>query len=272
LKASPDGTALAQVRYRTIKGDLEGARALLKALNGAERERWEARSRLQNENAEFELMAEEEFKVLEKEHAAQHHQNVLKLVPEFEKAFAATQAFTGNAAKLAEWKKDAVRALSPPEGMETSGKWEPLKLPLFNSCAVSAQNEPAFGTKFIRAASTAAEGHEKAAVVRTGTETLDLAAASELRFLARNAGAQALKAAVVFVRDEKIFESPQVELPPGSLKEVALWLKSEEFKQVVSPDPSYNKALPAGFHPEKIVFVFYTSAAFSVDIDGVVLK
>ena len=261
LKASPDGTALAQVRYRTIKGDLEGARSLLNALKGADHDKWDQRLRLQNSAAEFELLAAEEFKVLEKEHQQKHWQNILKLVPEFEKAFATTLAFTENVAKLAEWKKDATSALSPPEGMETTGMWEPLKLPLFNSCSVNTQNEPAFGTKFIRVTGTVAEGQDKAAAVRAATEPLNLASATELHFNLRNRAVEPLKVAVVFTREGQIFESPAVELPPSSYKEVVLWVKSQEFKQVLNPDQNYDKPLPAGFAPEKIVFVFYTADA-----------
>lgn len=272
LKASPDGTALAQVRYRTIKGDLEGARGMLNALKDENLQRWSQRLKLVDEKAEFELLAEEEFKALQKEALAHHWQNTLKLIPEFQKAFGTTPAWIGNQVTIQEWKKEAQRALAPPEALEATGTWGPLTLPGFNTCKVKTQSEPAFGTKFVRGSGGGEEGFDRTGIVRMGAEPLDVATAQELHFLARNLSTEPVKMAVVFAADEKIFESPAIEIPASSQQRVTLWVKCSEYKQVIGPDQKYDKKLPPGYQPNRLIFLVLTKSGFSVDIDGVVLK
>jgi len=271
LKASPDGTALSQVRYRTIKGDLEGARGMLNALKDANLARWSHRLKLVDDKAEFELLAEEEFKVLQKEAVAQHWGNLLKLLPEFQKAFGTAPVWVSNQTTIQEWKKEALRTLAPLDGLEASGTWDALVLPGFNTCKVNAQTEPQFSTKFVRALGGGEEGFERTGIVRSGPAPLDLETVQDLQFLARNLSTEPVKMAVVFAMEGQIFESPSVEIPPASQQRVTLWVKCSQYKQI-GPNPSYDKTLPPAFKPGRLIFLVLTKSGFSVDIDGIVLK
>jgi serine/threonine-protein kinase len=283
VKASPDKAAAARARYYMARGCGSEAQALAGELQGADKERWERKLKL-FAAGELELRAQAAFANLVKVAEAQQWRLYLTMAADFDKTYAGTVTANEQIVKLMEWKAAAKKAVTPIEGLESAGRFSPVKWPAVNACKARVQPDPDTGNKVLliegeAGASLLGEG-DKSGVLRTEAPVIDLTGKTQIRFRARHKGAAALPVAFGFMFMDQYFETMQVQVPGsaavaeggGGWSECSIKIDGPVFKAKVTNYLSYDTALPARPLATTLLVLVYTKTAYALEIDGVQVR
>jgi len=277
LKHAPDKSPAAQLRYLAARGYHAEAAAIFKAQGASFKPellaRWERKLRLLA-SGELELRAEATFEILRKVAEAKHWRTFTTLADDFDKSYGNTSAATEHVAELLQWKAASRLALSPPEGLEATGKFNPVKWPKTNACEVQVVADRVMGNKLLRIegkteASLLGEG-DKSVVMRSNAPPLNLEGKTKLVFRARHAGKTALAVAVGFFFGQ-FYESQLVAVPAGGWAELSIPIDGAVFKSQRTNYLNFDTELPSSV-AQSLLILIYTKEPYVLEIAGIALR
>jgi serine/threonine protein kinase len=142
IKVAPDKSALGQMRYLSARGNYKEATTHLAEakLDEKEHARWERKLRLAVQG-EKELQAQAVFNNLGKVAEVKSWKTFMAMSADYEKGFSDTSAAAENMVAYQEWKSMARAALAPIEGLESTGKFSPVKWPGLNPSSVEVKTD-----------------------------------------------------------------------------------------------------------------------------------
>ena len=311
IKAAPDKSVLGQMRYESARGNYKDATALLAEakLDEKEKARWERKLRLAVQG-EKELQAQAVFNNLGKVAEVKSWKTFMAMAADYEKAFSDTSAAAENMVAYQEWKSAAKSALAPIEGLESTGKFTPVKWPGLNPSSVEVKTDAENGNKTLLIEADAAEvdkaekadkakgdktdkdkkmadkgdkgdkekkgipaEHDKAAVMRLSSEALDLTDKNVIVFRTRHKSDGPLKVAIGFLCGEQYLETQQVSAATGGdWYEHRIRIDGATFKGPKDDYAAYENELPTREKIRGLVLLVYTKEQFSIEVDAIQIK
>jgi hypothetical protein len=198
----------------------------------------------------------------------------MALAADFDTLYGNTAVATEHVADLLQWKSASRQALSPPAGLEATGKFNSVKWPNVNACEVQLVVDRVMGNKLLRiegrtGASLLGEG-DKSGVIRGDAPPLNLAGKTKIVFRAKHAGKAALPVSFGFMV-EQFYETQPAAVPPGGWTELSIPIAGAVFKCEKTKYINFDSELPSSVALNLLILV-YTKEPYVLELAGVSLR